>query len=418
MKNRMSRCAALIGTVLSLSGFAQVCQEVSLYSNGESGKMDQSGMTFPEAPEWNANWGEMDGLTPPYIRWSGMKNYKGNWTGNLSLSNLPAIVQGGDLTFKVRATQKVRFGLWLESEYGRSAVKYYELEANRSYALKVRVAELIGKEKATVQKVGVGIFGVPANQYTTLFLDDVTLGCVATENATVPAVGSDSIEYVFSEITPKNPLRPGKFIETSIPMTSAAYTDAERSAVSDSTTALFVLSEQEHLQIVRSMGEGHDSTHKSPGLWFRNLYFIERNRLRDSVIANPKSLFYEARSFAAATDNRAMPLLIGNVDYAYRECVDTACISRRFLKARLLLAGLPSAIVHGSLLKLYYDPYFVCTNRNILPTMEIQVSGKWLRLAPGGELQLEFESAGIHQVLVRLNEGGVTVNQNLFVEVK
>ena len=53
MKNRMSRCAALIGTVLSLSGFAQVCNDVSLYKNGEAGKMENK--SFPEAPEWIAN---------------------------------------------------------------------------------------------------------------------------------------------------------------------------------------------------------------------------------------------------------------------------------------------------------------------------------------------------------------------------
>ena len=93
--NRITRCAALVGTVLSLSSYAQVCNEVSLYKNGESGKMVQS--TFPEAPEWNANWGELsqggtEALTPPYIRWSGMKDMAGDWTGLLSLSNLPVSV--------------------------------------------------------------------------------------------------------------------------------------------------------------------------------------------------------------------------------------------------------------------------------------------------------------------------------------
>ena len=58
MKSRMSRCAALIGTVLSLSSFAQVCNDVSLYKNGEAGKMETAGMTFPESPEWSANWGK------------------------------------------------------------------------------------------------------------------------------------------------------------------------------------------------------------------------------------------------------------------------------------------------------------------------------------------------------------------------
>ena len=113
MKNRISRCAALIGTVLSLSSFAQVCQEVSLYKNGEAGKMDTAETRFPEAPEWSANWGEMEALTPPYIRLSGQKDRAGDWTGTLSLAHLPATVQNGNLMLNVRSTQNARFGVWL-----------------------------------------------------------------------------------------------------------------------------------------------------------------------------------------------------------------------------------------------------------------------------------------------------------------
>ena len=106
MKNRMSRCAALIGTVLSLSSFAQVCNDVSLYKNGEAGKMETTNMTFPEAPEWSANWGEMnpgerEALTPPYIRLSGMKGKAGDWTGLLTLNKLPITVQSGNVLLKV-----------------------------------------------------------------------------------------------------------------------------------------------------------------------------------------------------------------------------------------------------------------------------------------------------------------------------
>ena len=177
MKSRMSRCAALMGTVLSLSSYAQVCQEISLYKNGESGKMETAGMTFPEAPEWSANWGEMEALTPPYIRWSGMKDKAGDWTGALSLDKLPATVQGGNLSLKVRVTQKAKFGIWLAGNFGNSGVSFYNLEPNRTYSLTAPVESLLGQGKARVEKVGVGLFDVPAHQYTTMFVDDIAFSC-------------------------------------------------------------------------------------------------------------------------------------------------------------------------------------------------------------------------------------------------
>ena len=71
--------------------------------------METAGMTFPEAPEWSANWGEMEALTPPYIRWSGMKDKAGDWTGALSLDKLPATVQGGVLCVYSSGNQSTGF---------------------------------------------------------------------------------------------------------------------------------------------------------------------------------------------------------------------------------------------------------------------------------------------------------------------
>ena len=113
-----------------------------------------------------------------------------------------------------------------------------------------------------------------------------------------------------------------------------------------------------------------------------------------------------------------MPLLIGNVDYAYRACNDSVCKAGQLQNARILQAGVPSATVRGSRLKIFYDPYFVCTNRSVLPKVEIYTKNKWQVLEPKSEMLLEFESAGEQSVKVRLSEGGKTVNQTLFVEVK
>lgn len=418
MKSRMSRCAALIGTVLSLSGFAQVCNDVSLYKNGEAGKMESTGMTFPEAPEWSANWGEFnqggtEALTPPYIRWSGMKDKADDWTGLLKLNKLPLTIQSGNVAFKVRSTQKSKFGIWLAGDFGNSGVKFFDIDANKTYSLKVAVEELLGNSAKTVTHVGVGLFDVPAHQYTTLFVDDVSVNCAVSNSA-----ATEVWTYPYSDLEPKNPHREGKFILTPAPATSAAYSEEKRRKIADSTNADFVLSELEHYQIQKFPNQADLTPQSSRDGWFNNMYFIERNRLRDSVIANPKGLFYEANEAAAGTDNHEMPLLIGNVDYAYRACNDSACKSVQMLNARILQAGLPSASVRGSRLKIFYDPYFICTNRSVLPKVEIYAKNKWQTLEPKSEMLLEFESAGVQSVKVRLSEGGKTVNQTLFVEVK
>lgn len=422
MNNRMSRCAALIGTVLSLSSFAQDCQELSLYKNGsESGKMETAGNTFPEPPEWNANWGEMDGMQPPYIRLSGMKQSQGDWTGTLSFQALPTSIQGGTLSLKVRSTQKGKFGVWLYGDFGTSPISFQNVEANTTTAINVSIANLIGNKNVLVNKIGFGIFDVPSYQYTTLFLDDIALSCASNRNnelAATDAVTETAPEYVYDNLQPSNPKRPGKFLDEPAPETSPAYTQEERRRIADSTSQQIVVSEQEHQQIIRHAKATSVTPKQSRDRWFRNMYFMDRNRLRDSVIANPKGLFYEAETYAAATGNQAMPILIGNVDYGYRACRDSSCSNTSIQNSRLLQASLPTASVSGSIITIHYDPYFVSTNRKNLPVVEIFTDRSWKILEPNTKLDIEFESAGIQKLQIRLTEGGLTVNQNLFVEVK
>ena len=112
MTCRMFKGIALMGALLAFNGFAGECKGVALYSDGsDNGQMLETGRTFPEPPEWKTNWGYMDGMEPPYIRLSGMKNVRGDWKGLLSFPMLPLRVDGGNVRLKVRATQNVKFGV-------------------------------------------------------------------------------------------------------------------------------------------------------------------------------------------------------------------------------------------------------------------------------------------------------------------
>ena len=62
--------------------------------------MVEAGRSFPEPPEWKANWGNLDGMIAPYIRLSGIKNVQGDWKGLLSFPSLPLHVDGGVLRLK------------------------------------------------------------------------------------------------------------------------------------------------------------------------------------------------------------------------------------------------------------------------------------------------------------------------------
>ena len=429
--NRMSRCAALMGTLLSLSVFAQECKVVSLYENGgEMGKMEDGKGTFPENPEWNANWGTLGEMKPPYIRLSGQKDNPSDWNGEFSFGKMPLKVSGGNLKMKLRSTRKGDARVWLTGDFGKSSSYAVTLEKDRTYSLEIPVSELAGDGVKNISRVGVGLVGVPAYQYTTLFVDDIFLTCGVSESDANSSVWSASggnrslpaelleQSYSYSDVPPGTALREGKFMKSPTPETTPADGEDERRKLKESSGFDFVVSPLEYVQLKEFAVASELEPDKSRDGWFRCLYLVERNRLRDNVIANPKALFYEAKTFAAGNDHKAMPLLLANVDYGASLCADSLCSQTKVVPERLLLAGLPAASLRGSVLKLYYDSYFLTTNRKNFPGVEIYVDGVWQKMMPRTELELRFKSAGVQKIKVRLSEGGLTLEQNLFVEVK
>ena len=417
MNNRMVGLLVPVFALAAMTANAQVCEEGVLYSGTNTpGQMVSSVSTFPEMPEWNANWGDMGGMKSPYIRLSGMKNVKDDWIGAFEFKTLPKSVQGGNLRLKVRATQNAKVGVWLSGLNGKGSVVYNVVPANTTQNLEIPVERLLGSGLQQVEKVWIGLFDVPAYQYTTLFIDDVSLSCVA--GAASASVGKPDLEYEPTKTNPLSPVRAPYILSSSVPPASAAYSASERRLLADSTNAKFAVNLLEHLQIQSSLKKDSAAPSESRRQWYTNMYIVERNRLQDSVVANGKAVFEEAAAFAAAGEYSFMPLLVADVDYAYRNCADSSCVASKFTNARLLQAGLPSSFIRGSKLKLVYDPYFtVMQNRN-LPSVEVCAANKCEKLAAGGTAEFEFESAGVQKMTVTLGSGGITQKQNLFVEVK
>ena len=427
MKNRMCKGIALMGALFALNGFADECKDVVLYSNGnDNGQMVESGMTFPELPEWKTNWGNLDGMEPPYIRLSGMKNLQDDWKGLLSFQSLPQHVDGGVLRLKVHATQNASFGVWLVNSSGKSNVHYVGLTANRTQSLEIPLVNLGVTGAVDVMNVGVGLFHVPQYQYTTLFIDDVGFSCVknsigssssAMSSSSFGANG-DSLGYEFSNVESWSEKRDARYLPSLESNFTAAYSEQQRDSLLLRTNSDFVVDELEHLKIVNTVRATDVSPKKSRTSWYDNLYSVVRNRLRENAVANPKQLYFEAEAIAATSDYTVIPLLVADLDYAYSACADSLCSSVQIVNAHLLEAGLPTSFVRGSKVSILLDPYFVVTKQRSLPSISVCVSGKCETLPMKGRLDLEFPSVGKQKIVVKMNRGGQTVEQNLFVEVK
>lgn len=417
MNNRVLRRFVSIVALMAMAANAQVCEEGVLYSGSNTpGRMNSTTSTFPEAPEWVANWGDMGEMKSPYIRLSGMKNVKGDWIGSFEFKALPLNVQGGKLRFKIRATQHVKLGTWLSSENRTGNVVFSDIPANTTRSLEIPVDQLLGAGLHQVEGVWFGLFDVAAYQYTTLFIDDVAFGCVV--QASSPAVKEDTEQYVVTNTDPASPVREPYFLPSTVEPSSAAYSDEERVKLADSTNKKFVLDLLDHVQIQSSLNEMNLTPAESRRQWYRNMYLVDRCRLQDSVVANGKAIFEEASSFAAAGGYTFMPLLVADVDYAYRECKDTSCVTTNLVGARLLQAGLPSSFVRGSRLKLVYDPYFAVSQRQKLPSVDVCVAGKCEKMVSGSMAEFVFESAGVQKMTVTLSSEGKSQQQNIFVEVR
>ena len=378
MTSRMFKKIAMACAAMAVFGYSQSCKKVTLYSGSEEGSMEESTRTFPEQPEWKANWGNFGKMVPPYIRLSGQKASKGDWTGAL-LFPASINVAGGTLSMDVRATQGVKFGVWIGTR-GEGKTFYKNLAPNETYSLEIPAAQLGVQAPFTLNKINIGLFGMEAYQYTTLFVDNIAVSCAAGAGGT--AAGG----------------------------TVASGTGT--------TQAAFALEWEDHDRILRFLQNDTLSPKESREGWYKALYLVTNHRLRDSVIANPKQLFADANGIAAMNEMRSFPLLVANLDYSYSTCTDTLCNSTVIEDYRLLAAGFPTSYTRGSKIRITYDPFFVTTDKHDLPSIEICTGSTCKQVEPGKATDIEFTSAGIQKLVVKLAYGATKVQQTLSLEVR
>ena len=414
MTSRTFKKIAMACAAMAVFGYSQSCKKVTLYSGSEEGFMEESSRTFPEQPEWTANWGSFGKMVPPYIRLSGQKASKSDWTGTLMF---PASINvaGGKLSLNVRATSNVKFGVWLGSR--SEGVFYKNLSANETYSLEIPVEQLGVQPPFSLNKVNIGLFGVGAYQYTTLFVDNIAVSCAVEAGGSSTVQGAGTTDFIIGGDA-SSPVRPQLWDGEPMPQTSLRYTPEEQAELRQRTPAAFALEWEDHDRILRFLQNDTLSPKDSREGWYKALYLVTNNRLRDSVIANPKQLFADANGIAAMNEMRSFPLLVANVDYAYSICADTLCNTSVIEDYRLLAAGFPTSYTRGSKIRITYDPFFVTTDKRDLPSIEICTEGKCKQVEPGKATDIEFTSAGVQKLVVKLAYGATKVQQTLSLEVR
>lgn len=415
MTSRTFKKIAMACAAMAVFGYSQSCKKVTLYSGSEEGFMEESSRTFPEQPEWTANWGSFGKMVPPYIRLSGQKASKGDWTGTLMF---PAGVNvaGGTLSMDVRATRNVKFGVWIGTR-GEGKTFYKNLAPNETYSLEIPVAQLGVQAPFTLDKINIGLFEMGAYQYTTLFVDNIAVSCAAEAGGSSAVQGGGTTDFIVGGEA-SSPTRPQLWDGEPMPQTSLRYTPEEQDSLRQRTQAAFALEWEDHDRILRFLQNDTLSPKESREGWYKALYLVTNHRLRDSVIANPKQLFADANGIAAMNEMRSFPLLVANLDYSYSTCTDTLCNSTVIEDYRLLAAGFPTSYTRGSKIRITYDPFFVTTDKRDLPSIEICTGSTCKQVEPGKATDIEFTSAGIQKLVVKLAYGATKVQQTLSLEVR
>lgn len=436
------RVSSVVLGVLGICGWshtmAQDCTSQTVYTGNTAERpvMDELGRTWPEAPEQVANWGEKDGMVPPYLRLSGQTNTTRDWSGTLSFAALPVQVQGGNLELQVHPTVAARFTVWVVSDAGSSSPWSYDLPANSTTDLRVPLALLGLSFPAKIHKIGVQFDQVPAYQYTTVFLDRIGFSCVdgsgssadSVETDTVPLVRQLAEGYPFSDL---EPWKPARAVPESLYVPEYAYTVKDEStfvAQRERSLTGIVVSLEESQDLVSSLAATPENAEESSRLWFRNTHVLSRGRLRDSVIANPQYVFQTADQLAASYNYRLVPLVMADIDYESEPCLITddldsnavnECAQAPYVPMRYTHVSLPVAAFNGSRVVIVNDPVFFTTNRQDgLPSIDLRVDGVWHTLAPRTAWIADFPWAGKHTIVCRFQRGNYKTENTIVVEVR
>ncbi len=423
MLNRVFICVWFTCIVLASSIHSAECKSISLYSSNNPSPGFLTNSSFPENPEWQANWGKLGEMEPPYIRFSGQHNQTKNWKAVISFPQMPFYVSSGFLELKVRATQKVQIKIVLEQAENNGLAYTTSINANQTHKLEIPISSLLSKSSLIVKGVSIELIQIPANQYTTLFLDDISFSCTSTTPITNTVLKSSDTLFVFSETiaekAARTPLDTG-----AMPISYALkkHSDSAQIVLRSLSENQIVMTENEHHILQAKVLEKPSSPKQSWKSWNECLYYINKNRLNDSLFANPKVLFREANNFSASYNYQVIPILVGLFNYDYYLCnqknSDSICIQKHLESSKIMVSGFSSSFIYGSKVEFILDPYFITTNQKTMPEIELFLHNQWVSLKIRSRITHSFDSLGLHSIPVKLYHGSDIIETTLLLEVR
>jgi len=422
--------------VLALQTWGATCATKILYqgADDEVGAMDEATRTWPEAPEFKANWGDQgNGMLPPYFRLSGSINSTKNWTGAMNFGTLPATMEGGSLSFQIKATNAaVNLTYWVSNGNGSSTKIHQSIAANTVTQASASIAELGISAGFSVERLWLQLDQVPAGQYSHVLFDNITLSCAgsttsSTTGTEAEIVVGDTVDHLLDQVAlyplvQINPQLPARIVADSSSITSYAMPLHKGDSLGAIWNAMsptgIVLWGDVSASLLAARSTPPIDPQTSITLWRENLFTLAQGALRDSLFANPRELYSQGFRAAMQSEFRVLPLLIADLDYDEAYCDTTPdCSTISLMPNRFVQIALPETEIPALTFAIVYDPYFVTTNHTALGSIQVSMAGKTQTLQPGDYMQLTIPSAETQIVTFRYTQGGKVFTNQIRVEV-
>lgn len=416
------------GALLALGSRVEAnCGETWFYNGqpGEGAQLVENSQTWPELPEMQTNWGERDGMRPPYIRFSGQKSTRGNWSGAMKFAALPVSWVRGSLRLQVWVSQASALRVWVEGKEGKSKEAVRVLAGSRTHNLVYSLEELGLPPEFTVLRIGLGLDDVPAWSYRTVFFDNLRMDCVrpekkvdevdiTTDLQVTTAVDLTKLRssYPWVSVIPSAAMRPVEGKSLPVPYPSRHGRENSIDLIEDDFLggASIFLDEAEDASVQQLLTIA-STEGTAPLLWRRITHALVRGISADSSMPNPREIFHRAFQFAQTRSFLQMPLLLA--DIRYRDAENK--LENRVVQATLPLTKLP----RGEFL-MSFDPYFVVTNHGE-PLGVIHLSGcgqVTQSLRPGEQIQLQLPGAQPCPLQIRYQVGEKNFYSTTYLEVQ
>lgn len=413
MKRKIAWTMQCLALFFSVNIYAKDYQSTVLYPG--NGNVLTEFTTFPELPEWRTNWGNQGGLEPPYIRFSGQKDFSSDWETRLEFSNFPEKLSAGILELSVYSDKNSEVEIGIQNSEKKTT---HLLQAGISKNIQIPLETFFAKFPVRASYLTLSLKNVPARQYQTFLLGNVRLLQNANSESAL-VVPYKSNVYLPSNTDFRNSARLSMEDFHHYDYPKNAYSKEEKDSLKLIAESKIFLQEMEYAKI-ESMSL--DSAY-SVSNFISKVHRLSRGFLEDSVFANPKTLWNFGKKLAASYDYSVLPIMAADINYQSAECEslanDSTCSKYRVVQRHFLEAAPVLGFVKGSKVQFVSDPYFwIVSSGTENFVIELIIDGKNYVMEGAKVVEVEFSQLGTHEIKIRTRRGTESTERKYLLEVK